>query len=478
MFGLELARNIGTGEGPVEDGNWAGQHSLHWFLCNALSVAAPFDSNRVRTTNIGNDDGRADISRAVALNPTVLSEDKSVELFTEVLNHVVSLRFTVDEEIKSDLLLEGDDALNLLLDEALVLLLGDLVLVQFGTSTTDLLGLGEGSDGGGGELGQAQLLFLDLLTNSEGAPPLQHVGSDGSNPLADGIVGGMLEFTSFGDRDPVGLESTGDGRILGPGKDGGDDMNLRSLLESEGEPILLFGSQLLLRSEGDGSVKEGRRGSGDDTIDTKTIDGGLTSLDGSREIRLPDVTARNETEREEKGGGLDSSDSGLKLSRSAVEINVKTGDGELGNEVDIRVETTEVGGQEDFRGNRGKFSISGVELALELETSIKNEHGLIDLNPLSTSSLEFSQELLVERENLGEEGDRGKVWGGILRSLTQPQISDGAQDNRAGRDTEGLGLVELFNRLIEVELEVGGLGQLGHNKVVVRIEPDGKCSQR
>jgi len=129
LFGLKLTRNVGTGEGPVEDGDWTGQHSLHWFLRDALSVAAPFDGDRVGTTNIGDDDGRADISRAVTLNPTVLSEDESIEMFTKVLDHVVPLRFTVDEEIKTNLLLEGHDILDLLLDEALVLLLGHLTLV-------------------------------------------------------------------------------------------------------------------------------------------------------------------------------------------------------------------------------------------------------------------------------------------------------------------------------------------------------------
>jgi len=287
----------------------------------------------------------------------------------------------------------------------------------------------------------------------------------------------MLELTSLGDRGPVGLESNRDSRILGSGKDSSDDVNLRSLLESEGEPILLLGSQLLLGSEGDGGVKEGRRGGGDDTFGTETINGGLAGLNGSREIRLPDVTAGNETEREGEGGGLNSSDGGLKLSRGTVEINVKTSNGELGNEVEVGVETTEVGGQQDFGGNRGKFGISGVELALEPETSVKNEDGFVDLNPLGTSGLELSQELLVEREDLGEEGDRGKVGGGIFRSLTQPQVGDGTQNNRAGRDTEGLGLVELLNWLVKVELEVGGLGELGDNEVVVRVEPDGERDQ-
>jgi hypothetical protein len=42
-----------------------------------------------------------------------LSEDETVQLFTEILNHVVSLGFTVDEQVKSNLLLELNGVLNL-----------------------------------------------------------------------------------------------------------------------------------------------------------------------------------------------------------------------------------------------------------------------------------------------------------------------------------------------------------------------------
>ena len=156
------------------------------------------DGNRGGTADIGDDDGRANISRTIALSPSVLGEDKSIKTFAEVLNHVVPLGLAVDEKIKTDLLLEGNDALDLLLDELLILLLGELTLAQLGTRGTDLLGLGEGSNGGSGELGQVQLL-LDLLTNSERALPLQLVGGDCGNPFANGVVGGVFKLTSLGD---------------------------------------------------------------------------------------------------------------------------------------------------------------------------------------------------------------------------------------------------------------------------------------
>ena len=157
---------------------------------------------------------------------------------------------------------------------------------------------------------------------------------------------------------------------------------------------------------------------------------------------------------------------------------MKASDRKFGSEVDIGVEATEVGGQEDLGGNGGKFSVGGVELALKLETSIENEDGLVDLHPLGTSSLEFSQELLVERKEFWEEGDGSKVRRGILSGLAQPQVGDGTQDNRACHDTESLGLLELLNWFVEVELEVRRLGKLGHNEVVVRVEPDAERDQR
>ena len=125
LLGLELSRDIGTGEGPVEDGNWAGQHSLRWFLRTGLSVAAPLHGDRVRTADVGDNDGRADVSRTVTLDQT-----ESIEVFTEALNHAIPLRFTVNEEIKTKPPLEGYDVFDRLPDEVSILLLCEFTLAH------------------------------------------------------------------------------------------------------------------------------------------------------------------------------------------------------------------------------------------------------------------------------------------------------------------------------------------------------------
>jgi hypothetical protein len=81
------------------------------------------------------------IPGTIALDPGVLSEDETIKKFTEVLNHVVPLRLSVDKDIQVNALLEAYDMLNFFFDELLVFLLGEFTLVKLGTGLTNLLGL-------------------------------------------------------------------------------------------------------------------------------------------------------------------------------------------------------------------------------------------------------------------------------------------------------------------------------------------------
>lgn len=68
-----------------------------------------------------------------------------------------------------------------------------------------------------------------------------------------------------------------------------------------------------------------------DTFLTKRINSGLRQFDGVREIGLPDVAARNQTERKNYFGTPDDIDDLLKLVRSTVEVDVETSDGQFGD---------------------------------------------------------------------------------------------------------------------------------------------------
>lgn len=329
----------------------------------------------------------------------------------------------------------------------------------------------EGANGGGGELGELKLLLLDLLADGEGAPAVKHVGGDSSDTLPDGIVGVALESTTSSDGSLVGLVRRSDLGVLGAGEDGGNHGNLASLLEGEREPVLLLSGKLVLSCEGDRGVEEGRRGGNNDTLSAEDTDSLLAELHGRGNISLPDVTARNNTEREDEIGGLDGLKDGDELFGGTVQVNVETGDAQLGNDVDIALETAVVGGKHDRGGNGDKLAVRGDERALVVGSDIENEEGLIDLDPVSTSGLELGQELLVDREELGEEGDGLEARLSLLGSLTEDEERDGAENDGAGRNTGGLGLLELLNCLVEKQLELGRLRELGDDKVVVRVEP-------
>src|SRR5207244_2538561 len=77
LLGLNLLRDIGTGEGPVEDGNGTRQHALHGLAGLRLGVRGPSDGHGGRAGDVGDNDGGTDVSRTVRLNPTKLKVSKS-----------------------------------------------------------------------------------------------------------------------------------------------------------------------------------------------------------------------------------------------------------------------------------------------------------------------------------------------------------------------------------------------------------------
>lgn len=64
LFRLQLTRNIGTRERPIEDGDRPSKHTLHRLRGKALCITAPLDSHRPGAGNIRNNDRRADITRS------------------------------------------------------------------------------------------------------------------------------------------------------------------------------------------------------------------------------------------------------------------------------------------------------------------------------------------------------------------------------------------------------------------------------
>lgn len=150
---------------------------------------------------------------------------------------------------------------------------------------------------------------------------------------------------------------------------------------------------------------------------------------------------------------------------------MKTGNGKLSSKGKVGVETAVVGREEDLGSDGNELGIGGSELLLVVGSSVENEEGLINLHPVGARSLEVTKELLVQRKQLGKEGDGLEASLGLLCGLAEDEERDGAEDDGTGGDTNSLGFLELLNCLVEEQLEVGVLGELGDDEVVVRVEP-------
>ncbi|KAK1242143.1 hypothetical protein MKX07_000129 [Trichoderma sp. CBMAI-0711] len=470
LLGLDGLVDVVTGERPSQAGDGSSQHTLHGLAGDGDGVLGLLDGHGGGAGDVADNDGGSDASRAVALDPGVGGEGIAVQALTEVLDHVVTLRLTVDEDVELKLLLDLDIVTDLLLNEGVVLLGGDLALGQLVAGQANLLGLGEGADGGGGEEREVELLLLSADTDRElRLAVVVGRGDLGLTVLDLGVVGagrGGAGLDGLG----VGLELlTDSGRALSHGL--GNDGDLDNLLGGEGEPVGNLRVQLLLAGEGVGSVEERGRGGNNDTLLAELLDSALDNLNGALQVGLPDVTSVDNTGRQD-GLGAESTENGLELLRVADKVNVDGVD-VLGDEVQVVDDVTEVGGEDqlgDLVTEASELLVGGLESGLGLGGQVEDEDGLVDLDGLGTSLLELDEELLVDGQEVVEQVNG--VDGLATVGLSEVQEGDGADQDGAGDDTSLLGLVELSNGL-------GGGGQLEGlavlegrlDVVVVGVEP-------
>ena len=416
--------------------------------------------------DVRDNDRGTNVTRAVRLNPSELGEDEAVELLTEVLNHVVTLGLTVDEKVETDLLLELDGVVDLLLHRLFVLLLGDLTLAELGTGDTDLPGLGERTDGSGGELGEVETLLLGVTTGREGRLALELLLGDGSGAVTDSGVGSALKLATGSDVLGVLLESSSLLAVEGSGE-GGD---LLSLLLGESEPADLLSSELGLNLEGDGGVEKRRRGRDNDTVGTELGNSLLGELLGGLEVGLPDVTAGDDTELNADLGGLEGGKNVVELAGFTVQVEVESVNGEVLEELDALTDTAVGGGKGDLGGDRGEGLVDLLVVGTPGLGLVGDKDGLVDLDLLDTSLLELGKELLVDGDELVEERQGLEVSRGVTGLGDEGEVGDGAEKDGAGGDTKSLGLLVLSKLLVVVQLE-SGLGRVGDlDDVVVGVE--------
>src|SRR6266851_112417 len=127
-----------THKGPLHDGHRPREHALHGARRERLSKLRPLHRHGMRTCHVAIDDGRTDTERSVALHPALLGEQHPGELLTEIFDHITALELAMHQHIQSDLFLEADYVLDLLLEERFIALTIHLAALIGSTSRTDL----------------------------------------------------------------------------------------------------------------------------------------------------------------------------------------------------------------------------------------------------------------------------------------------------------------------------------------------------
>lgn len=225
---------------------------------------------------------------------------------------------------------------------------------------------------------------------------------DSSDALTDGVIRRRFELAASIDGLLVLFDGRGNLGILSTRQRGSQNSDLVSLLQGEGEPVLLFSSELLLRSKGHWDMEERGSGAHDNVVLAQLVDSLLTELERCCEVVLPYVASRDKTKRKDKAGSLRSGNGSIKLSRLTIEVDVKTSDRELSSKLKVRIKTAVVSREDDLRGDWSKGAVCSGELLSEAGGSVQNKDGLVDLDPFRTCGLQLSQELLVGREDLVE----------------------------------------------------------------------------
>lgn len=472
LLGLDGLMNVITRERPAQAGNGPSKHTLHGLLGDGSGILRLLDGHGSGAGDVSNNDWRTDTAGAVALYPGMGGEDVAGQSLTEVLNHVVSLWLTVDENIQVEFFLDLDDILDLGFNELLILLGSDITLGELVSLDTDFRGLGEGSNGGGRE--EREVKSLGLLADT---------GREFGLTLVHGLIDGGLSFLDLGVIGPLGRRTGSDGLGIGfelsldggrtLGHSLGDDGQFAGLLDSKAEPILHFWVELLLACKGVGSVEEGAGTSNDNTVLSKLLDSEFNNLNGSLKVGLPDVTAINHTSREGLGRGK-GIHNGVELLGVADQVNVDSIEVlEVGEDINVVNNVTKVGGEDNLRGlvtkSTQKF-VGGLESSLDLGVEVENQDWFINLDALSASGLELSKQLSIERDEFVDERDR-------LDGLATVCLGEGEERNRSQKDGAGgdaglLGLVEVSNGLgVGRQLEFLGILESWLDIVVIRVEP-------
>src|SRR6185437_9578015 len=255
---------IVTDEGPLQDRHRPGEHPFHELFGVFLRKCGPTDRHIAGTAHIPEDDGRLYATAAIALDPAVLGEDKSFELFTEIFYHIIALEFAMNEDVETYIFLPPDDFDGGRFDGFVVLHFGEFAFFKLRTQLTDLVRLREGADGRGREEGELIKLELRFLTFMEGAFAFRVALTNGVDSLLYRLLVDQTAGTPALNGVLVSLQEVVRAWFVGC-----DHFKIADLLQflfGKGHPVFDLIGQGCFQVQIEGRMQERRTGGDENTI--------------------------------------------------------------------------------------------------------------------------------------------------------------------------------------------------------------------
>ncbi len=249
----------------------------------------------------------------------------------------------------------------------------------------------------------------------------------------------------------------------------GQHAQLAELLPGERQPAAQFVIELLFVVQIDRRMQQRTRWRQPQRIAAHVTVGVARQHQRVVQMGAPDVAAVDQA-----GGqhatGRQRLDHRIELLRRADQVHVQAIDRQRSGQREVVFQRAEVRRHQHLGARSlGQHRIGMFERGAGGLIQILHEQWLIQLHPRRASRLELGKQLHIHRQQRIEQVQRVAAIGG----LGQPQERDRPDQHRPGFDPQRLGLAVFGQRLVAAHREgLAGL-QLGHQVVVVGVEPLG-----
>ncbi|OIQ76696.1 hypothetical protein GALL_416210 [mine drainage metagenome] len=171
------------------------------------------------------------------------------------------------------------------------------------------------------------------------------------------------------------------------------------------------------------------------------------------------------------------------FAQAAHQVHVQAGNRQPASQVEVVFQRAEVSGHQQLEAccallrakGAGKLGIGGAHGVLPVGGQVEGQNGLVQLHPCGARGIQGTQDPHVGVKQRRQEREAVESLGA---ALAQPQPGQRAGQHRLGGQALFARQCQLVQQILRVGREAGGGVELGHEVVVVGVEPLGEFQRR